>query len=219
LAAELAAALEARSIRCHPVELAPGFGAANDVIRTAVEAAGPIDAVVVAPAGGPPVSGPDGWERVLTEHRGIVEHLHTDAGWARATADYADDAARPVQLVTLTDATTSGGRSRAQASVQQARIAAGATEGRVTAFAAGIEAPEAAAGASSGALVAHLLSHPDAATLAGAELVVGAGWLGLRSHPRPIGSVTFGGPTLPEWLDGTLREIVGAADVPPSREA
>ena len=88
----------------------------------------------------------DGWERVLAEHRGIVEHIHTDAGWARAAADYAASAARPVQLVTLTDATTAGGRSRAQAAAQQARIAAGATEGRITAFAASIEASEADAG-------------------------------------------------------------------------
>ena len=42
------------------------------------------------------------------------------------------------------------------------------------------------------------------------EIPVGDGWLGLRSHPRPIGSVTFGGPSVPDWLDDTLREIVGA---------
>ena len=41
------------------------------------------------------------------------------------------------------------------------------------------------------------------------ELVVGEGWLGLRSHPRPTGSVVLGEPGVPPWLDGTLREIVG----------
>ncbi len=59
-----------------------------------------------------------------------------------------------------------------------------------------------------GELVAHLLGNPDAAALAGAELVMGGGWIGLRAHPRPIGSVTYGGPAVPEWLDATLREIV-----------
>ena len=44
--------------------------------------------------------------------------------------------------------------------------------------------------------------------------MVGAGWLGLRSHPRPVGSVTYGGPAVPEWLDATLREIVGATGLP-----
>ena len=147
LAASLTAALEARSITCHRVEVAHGFGDAADALRSVVEAAGPIDAIVVAPAGRrPTATSTDGWERVLAEHRGIVEHIHADAGWARAAADYAAGAARPVRLVTLTDAATTGGRSRAQASAQLARAAAGATEGRVTAFAASIEASEEEAG-------------------------------------------------------------------------
>jgi NAD(P)-dependent dehydrogenase (short-subunit alcohol dehydrogenase family) len=220
LAASLTAALEARSIACHLVEAAHGFGGAARALNSVVEASGPIDAVVVAPAGGhPSATSTDGWERVLAEHREIVEHIHADAGWARATADYAASAARPVQLVMLTDATTTEGRSRAQASAQQARVAGGATEGRVTAFAASIEAPEEAGGRPAGELVAHLLGHPEATALAGAELVVGAGWLGLRSHPQPIGSVTYGGPAVPDWLDATLREIVGATGHAPGSKA
>jgi hypothetical protein len=217
LAAALATALEARSVRCHPVELAHGFAAAAKALDAVVDAEGPIDAVVVAPAGDRPSdSGPEGWEGVLVEHHGIVGQIHTDAGWARAAADYAAGAERPIRLVTLTDATTAGGRSRAQAAAQHARVAAGATEGRVTAFAAGIEGSEEATAGPAAELVAHLLAHPEASALAGAELVVGVGWIGLRSHPRPVGSVTYGGPGLPEWLDGTLREIVGAVAPPPS---
>ena len=149
-------------------------------------------------------------EQILAEHGGIVEHLHTDAGWARAAADYAAGADRPVRLVTLTDATTAGGRSRAQAAVQHARVAASATDGRVTGFAVSVEAAEESIASSAGELAAHLLGHPEATSLAGAELVIGHGWLGLRSHPRPIGSITYGGPSLPVWLDGALREIVSA---------
>jgi NAD(P)-dependent dehydrogenase (short-subunit alcohol dehydrogenase family) len=220
LAASLTAALEARSITCHQVEVARGFGPAAKALSAAAEAVGPIDAVVVAPAGHQSEAGPtDGWERVLAEHRGIVEDIHTDAGWARAAADYAANADRPVQLVTLTDATTTGGRSRAQASAQHARVAAAATEGRVTAFAAGIEASDEGVGQPAGELVAHLLGNPEAKALAGAELVIGDGWLGLRSHPRPIGSITFGGPAVPDWLDATLREIVGATGRSPHLEA
>jgi NAD(P)-dependent dehydrogenase (short-subunit alcohol dehydrogenase family) len=220
LATSLTSALEARSITCHRVEVASGFGAAAKALDAVVEAAGPIDAVVVAPVADRPTgTSTDGWERVLAEHRGIVEHIHTDAGWARAVADYAAGADRPIRLVTLTDATTSEGRSRAQASVQHARVAAGATEGRVTALAAGIEASDQGADQPVAELVAHLLAQPDATTLAGAELVVGAGWLGLRSHPRPIGSVTYGGPAVPDWLDATLREIAGAAGHPPHAES
>jgi hypothetical protein len=117
--------------------------------------------------------------------------------------------------VTLTDAVTTGGRSRAQASTQLARAAAGSTQGRITAFATSIEASEVAASQPVGELVAHLLGHPEAAALAGAELVIGAGWLGLRSHPRPSGSITYGGPDVPDWLDATLRDIVGVDRIPP----
>ncbi len=211
----LIAALEARSIRCHQIEPARGFGPAADALNAAVDVIGPIDAVVVAPAGDRSTADPgEGWGRVLAEHGGIVDHIHTDAGWARAAADYAATAGHPVQLATLIDATTTGGRSRAQASAQHARVAAGATEGRVTAFAASVEAPEEVAGQPAGELVAHLFSHAEASALAGAELVVGDGWIGLRSHPRPIGSLTYGGPALPDWLDGTLREIIAATGQP-----
>jgi NAD(P)-dependent dehydrogenase (short-subunit alcohol dehydrogenase family) len=210
LAASITTALEVQSIACHCIEVTHGFSDAAKALASVVEAAGPIDAVVLAPAGGPATGASvGGWERVLAEHRGIVEQIHTDAGWARAAADYAAAAGRPVQLVILTDAVTAGGRSRAQAAAQAARAAGGATKDRVIAFAAGIEDPEEETGDPVGALVAHLLGHPDAKALAGAELAVGAGWIGLRSHPRPIGSVTFGGPAVPAWLDASLREIVG----------
>jgi hypothetical protein len=219
MASALTTALESRSIACHPVAVARGFEGAAAALKSVVDSSGPIDAVVVAPSGGRPSPlSTDGWERVLAEHHGIVEKIHTDAGWTRAAADYAVGADRPVTLVTLTDATTEAGRSRAQASAQQARVAGGATDGRVTAFAASVETPEEPAGRPTGELVAHLLSHPDAASLAGAELVVGPGWLGLRSHPRPIGSITYGGPAIPGWLDAALQQIAGSTARPPDTE-
>ena len=49
----------------------------------------------------------------------------------------------------------------------------------------------------------------------GAELAVGAGWIGLRSHPRPIGSVVYGGPKVPEWFDSVITEVVRGPDGPP----
>jgi len=61
-----------------------------------------------------------------------------------------------------------------------------------------------------GELTAHLLCSPSSPDLSGAELVVARGWCGLRSHPRPSGSISFGGPSLPEWFDDALREIVEA---------
>lgn len=210
LAAAVGAALESWSITCHQLGAEPGFANAAKALGSLGESAGPIDAVVVALSGATPEpAGPTGWEGVLAEHAGLVDHLHADGGWARAAAEYSSNAGRPVRLVTLTDSTTTGGHSRAQASAQLARAAAGATGGQVAAFAAGIEASEEEASGPAAALVAHLLTHLDAPRLAGAELVMGAGWVGLRSHPRPIGSIVYGGPAIPDWLDTALREVVG----------
>lgn len=214
VAAVVTAALEARGVTCSGIpvaDIAPGFHAAADALASTVARAGPVDAVVVALGGASAATGSmSDWERVLAEHAGIVEHIHADAGWVRAVADYAAGADRPVRLVTLTDATTAGGRSRAQASVQLARAGRGATGDRVSAFTVSMEAPPARTGRPIGELVAHLLCGPEAPALCGAELVAGAGWFGLRSHPRPGGSITFGGPGVPDWLDGTLRGILGA---------
>ncbi|MFI5044867.1 MAG: oxidoreductase, partial [Acidimicrobiales bacterium] len=118
-------------------------------------------------------------------------------------------------LVTLTDATTAGGRSRAQSSAQLARAAQGATHDRVTAFAVSVETPWDGGAQPIGELVAHLISSPETTELSGAELAAGTGWFGLRSHPRPLGSVTYGGPGIPDWLDDTLRSIVGVTSHQP----
>ena len=211
LAAAVIAALEARVVACHRVEVTQGFDGAAKALRALAESAGPVDAVVVA-LSGPPSEGaaPEGWQRALAEHGRIIDDIHADAAWARAVSDYSAHTDRALRLVTVTDATTAGGRSRAQAAAQLSRAAVGATGARVTAFAVSMEAPEAAGARSTGELVAHLLGRADATALAGAELAVGAGWIGLRSHPRPLGSVIFGGPAVPDWLDDTLREMAGA---------
>jgi hypothetical protein len=57
-------------------------------------------------------------------------------------------------------------------------------------------------------LVTHLVRSPDVAALSGAELVVASGWFGLRSHPRPAATISFGGPAIPGWLDAALRSVV-----------
>jgi NAD(P)-dependent dehydrogenase (short-subunit alcohol dehydrogenase family) len=219
VAAAIMAALEARSIICHRVEVALDFGAAAAALQRVVDQTGPVDALVVALAGRPsPASRGAGWEHLLADHRELVPRLQADAAWTRTATDYAASTGRPIRLVTLTDATTWSGRSRAQAAAQQARVAAGATEGRVTAFAVSIEVFEGAAAHATSELVFQLLCNPDAATLAGAELAVGSGWIGLRSHPRPIGAVTYGGPAIPSWLDAALRDIVPGGGTGPDME-
>jgi NAD(P)-dependent dehydrogenase (short-subunit alcohol dehydrogenase family) len=209
--ATLRDALAVRGVECIAID-APetGFAAASAQLAAAANAAGPIDAVVVALASSTGSGSSSGWERVLEEHAGVTEGIGDDAAWVRAAADYSSAAERPVRVVSVVDATTAGGRSRAQSATQLSRAAHSASDGRVDAFAIGVEAS--GAGSTVGAVVAHLVADVDAGALSGAELAVGADWFGLRSHPHPAGSISFGGPTVPAWVDGALREMVGARE-------
>ena len=124
--------------------------------------------------------------------------------WARAVADHAAATGRPIRLVTVTDASTAGGRSRSQAAAQLARASRRATDDRVAAFAVASrrvrrEPTRRRAGRPP-------RDRPRRRRLSGAELVVGRGWAGLRSHPRPTGTIVLGGTELPDWLDATLRD-------------
>jgi len=186
--------LEARGVACTSVP-AEAVGTAD---------IGAFDAVVVATAGGTR-SAKGGWEGVLAEHRGLVEQIPADAAWARAVAEASAAADRPMRLVTLIDARSAGGRSRAQAAVQLSRAARKATGDRVAAFAVSVEG---AGPDDFGGLAAHLLCSPSTPALAGAELVAGYGWCGLRSHPHPTGSIALAGPDLPRWFDAVLQHLV-----------
>jgi hypothetical protein len=191
-------------------EPAADFEGAAGQIALAGRDGEPIDAVVVALAGDAPGAPGDetSWERILDEHVDLPDQIRRDAGWAQAIAGYAAQADRPVRLVTLVLATDSGGRSRAQAAAQHARSAHSATAERIDAFTISVETTEPTEFRTAAELAAHLLCAPDTAALAGAELVVGHGWFGLSSHPTPATSIEFGGPALPDWLDGTLRRVV-----------
>ncbi len=221
LAAALSASLAGHGWECEPVwaegSYGPGsrrFAAAADALTATAQRTGPLDAVVVALAAGAAAVGDAGsWEGVLSAHAATPDGIHADAAWARAAADYSAVSDRPVRLVTLTDATNAGGRSRAQASAQLARAARPATAGRVAAFAVSLEPPATATDSDPdpgfvGELVAHLIGRDETIALSGAELAVGDGWFGLRSHPRPVGSISFGGPSLPGWFDAVLGDLV-----------
>ena len=193
VAKSVVGALEARGVSCHLVDS-----------PAALADLGTFDAVVVAMAEDRYATGSaSDWQRILSEHDGIVARIDADAQWTRAVAQLAEKSQQVVRLVTVTEAKTAGGRSRAQASAQLARAGRNATADLVLPFAVSAECGEVPA-----ELVAHLVCSPAATELAGAELVSGAGWFGVRSHPRPIGSISFGGPTVPGWFDDTLREMV-----------
>jgi hypothetical protein len=126
----------------------------------------------------------------------------------RAVSDHATRSGRAVRIVTVTDATTSGGRTRAQAAAQLSRAAHLVADIRADAFAIGVETDDDTRFTSVGALAGYLIGSDDAGALSGAELVATADWIGLRSHPHPGPSISFGGPELPEWVDRTLRTVL-----------
>jgi NAD(P)-dependent dehydrogenase (short-subunit alcohol dehydrogenase family) len=189
-------------------EMAEGFAASQQLAQAARDA-GPFDAVVVVARQGAGAEAPDdSWQQILDEHAGLAQKLLNDAGWARAVADHSAQADRPVRLVMVTDATSAGGRSRAQAVAQHARSSHTATSDRVDAFAISVETVDENERRTVADLVTHLVRSPDVAALSGAELVVASGWFGLRSHPRPAATISFGGPAIPGWLDAALRSVV-----------
>jgi hypothetical protein len=57
-------------------------------------------------------------------------------------------------------------------------------------------------------LVARLVAAEDTVALRGAELVVQHQWIGVRSHPGPIATVSFGGPAIPAWVPDALRDAL-----------
>jgi len=220
-------ALDARGVECIGVGAGPraaearsevpsGFAAVAEQLADIGREVGPIDGVVVALGADDDRGSADTtdapWQRVLEEHRGITDPIRADAAWVRAVADYSAAADRAVRLVTVSDATSSGGRSRAQAAAQLARAARTATAERVDAFSISVETAATSALRPVAEAAAHLVCDAAAGSLSGAELVAGAEWIGLRSHPNPAGTVSFGGPAIPDWLDDALRTMV--ADAP-----
>ena len=109
----VAAALEARSVTCHRAEVASGFVDAADALLAAVvrsrrpdrrRGRGALGASAVAVRDGGLAADAG---RTRRDRRG---HARRQRNWDRAAADYAAQAARPVRLVTLTDAVTAAGR-------------------------------------------------------------------------------------------------------------
>jgi NAD(P)-dependent dehydrogenase (short-subunit alcohol dehydrogenase family) len=204
--------LAARGITCvrvGPRGLAADFEGASAQFAGAGADGQPVDGVVVALSGAgaaPPEA--TGWERILAEHAGLPDLILRDAAWARAVADYAGQSQRPVRLVSVVDATTSAGATRAQAAAQHARSALASTERRVAASVVTVEALDSSSRRAGAELAAGMLCSPDGSALSGAELLVGRGWFGLCSHPSAATSISYGGPTLPDWFDAALRRTI-----------
>ena len=147
------------------------------------------------------------WSDILDGHGRILKDLAATAAWARATCAYSERTGEPVTFACVTPAGAPGGRSQAQALAQLTRGAQPATGGRVHALAIGVESTDLEDERTAAEFLTRLVTGGEAAQLTGAELAVGSGWLALRAHPTAGGSVSFGGPEVPLWLDSVLREL------------
>jgi NAD(P)-dependent dehydrogenase (short-subunit alcohol dehydrogenase family) len=176
-------------------------------------AAGPLDEFVVA-LGAPEFANPDAlsWEQVVASSAGVGAHIVANAAWLRAAGRLCSSVRHPLRITFATDATSPAGRLAAQAIAQVARsVNDTPTNVGTQAMAVSLESAAASDLAAAADLIARLCVADDALALAGAELAVGASWLGLRSHPEPITTVSFGSTTIPEWVDSALRLTLGGA--------
>ena len=193
----------------HSAPLPAGFAAAEAAVERAAQAAGGIDAVVIAAgpfaAAGPPAPS---WPQLLASYAPTAGHVLSHAGWLQAVARYAVRTSRPVRVVHLTDATSPALRAAAQAVAQLARCASLVRPGLIDVFAIALETAEPADRQPVADLTARLLWSGDAAALRGAELVARPGWIGLRAHPAPAATACYGTSVLPPWIPDWLRESV-----------
>jgi NAD(P)-dependent dehydrogenase (short-subunit alcohol dehydrogenase family) len=184
------------------------FRHAEQSLTDAVAASGPFDAVVVA-LGAPDGASADSrsWTETVESHRGVARYLVGTAGWLRAAARLSAAGGHPLRVVFATDATSPAGRTAAQAVAQMARSANDTpADIEIDAMAIGAESAAASDTEALAALAARLATAADTRGLRGAELAVGRGWVGIRSHPGPVATVSFGSTDIPDWVDSALRQ-------------
>jgi hypothetical protein len=184
-----------------------GFGEALDTLARAHRVAGPINATVVfltPDAATTQTDGGPAWHQLLESHRDVARDVIAQAAWARAAARHAATTNDDMRSVHVTPAGRPGAHTVAQAVTQLARCV---PEGSgLAAFSITLEGKDDDRPALAD-LAARLVCAEDASNLVGAELVVGRGWLGLRTHPGPTATVSFGGPAIPAWVDAALEEL------------
>jgi NAD(P)-dependent dehydrogenase (short-subunit alcohol dehydrogenase family) len=191
-----------------------GFAAAGQALRRAAAEHGPVDAIVVALSGRAcaPGSGSP-WQQLLDSHAGTAQLILTHAAWNLAAGEHAAAAAHPLRIVHMTRASSPGATTAAHAAAQMARYTNAAADrsqpGHVAAFSVSLETSQPADDRPFAQIVSHLIRAEGALVLAGAELVTGSGWMGLRSHPGPVASASCWGTEIPPWMDGFLKEAIG----------
>ncbi len=146
----------------------------------------------------------------------MTEEVLAHAGWLQAAGRQAIRSARPLRIVHLADATAPARHPAAQAVAQLARCATLAQPGLIDVFSIALDTARPDDLDPVAQLAARLLWAGDATALRGAELLARPGWIGLRSHPEPLASVSFGTPDLPSWIGDWLAQAVATAPGTPA---
>lgn len=199
--------------------LPAGFDAAEEALNRAADAAGGVDAIVIALGSFAGTAGPGdpSWPEVLAGHGEVVGQVLAHAGWLSAAARYAAGRSRPVRVVHLADATSPGLRPGAQAVAQLARCANEVQPDLLDVFCVAVETASPADQHPVAELGAWLLRSDQSNALRGAELFARPGWMGLRSHPGPVATLSHGTAALPAWIDDWLRETIPLTGAPGAR--
>ena len=199
--------------------LPAGFDAAEEALNRAADAAGGVDAIVIAlgPFAGTAGPGDPSWPEVLAGHGEVVGQVLAHAGWLSAAARYAAGRSRPVRVVHLADATSPGLRPGAQAVAQLARCANEVQPDLLDVFCVAVETALPADQHPVAELGAWLVRSDQSNALRGAELFARPGWMGLRSHPGPVATLSHGTAALPAWIDDWLRETIPLTGAPGAR--
>ncbi len=219
--------IAARPIDAHPAPAHPapahpapgqlarlptGFAAADAALQAAAQAAGGLDAVVIAP-GSFAAIGPaaPSWQQMLAGYSVTTDHVLSHAGWLQAAARHAVRTSRPIRIMHLADATSPPLYPSAQAVAQLARCASLLRPELIDVFSIALETAEPADRQPVAHLIARLLWSGDGTALRGAELVARPGWIGARSHPGPTATASYGTSTVPPWITDWLRDAIPLA--------
>ncbi len=198
-----------------PEPLPAGFDAVEAAVQRAARITEHLDAVVIAPgsfAGPAEEPGPiASWANLLDGYSAVTEEVLAHAGWLQAAARQAVRSSRPLRIVHLADATAPSRLPAVQAVAQLARCATLAQPGLIDVFSIALDTTRPDDLDPVAQLAARLLWAGDATALRGAELLAEPGWIGLRSHPEPLATVSFGTPDLPSWVGDWLAQAVAAA--------
>jgi hypothetical protein len=121
-------------------------------------------------------------------------------------------AQRPIRIVHVTPVAHPSDDTAAQAIAQLVRSAQDTSVSvAYDAFSISYEGRDSADARALGEFAGRLAWAGDATSLVGAELVVSHGWAGIRRHPGPIATVSYGGPAIPEWVGSTIQEVLGSS--------